>query len=90
MLFLEIRNNHKSSNLKEFKILFIDDLCIDQNVRGKRIGSILFNHIKEEAKELGCYEITLNVWEGNDSAYNFYKKEGMKVKETQMELILDE
>nr|WP_231510679.1 GNAT family N-acetyltransferase [Lactobacillus delbrueckii] len=29
---------------------------------------------------------TLNVWEGNDSAINFYKKNGLKVKETNMEL----
>lgn len=87
--FLELRNSAKSSNLIPFKTLFIDDLCVDKNVRGKHIGTILFEYIKKEAKELGCYELTLNVWEGNDSAYSFYKKEGMKVKETQLELILD-
>ena len=34
------------------------------------------------------YEVTLAVWEGNDPATNFYKKMGMKPKETTMEYIL--
>lgn len=27
-----------------------------------------------EAKRLGCYEVTLNVWAGNTSAEKFYEK----------------
>ena len=45
--------------------------------------------MKEFAKGAGCYDITLNVWAGNDNAVRFYDKMGMFVKETQMELILD-
>ena len=52
------------------------------------VGSALFEFAKEEAKRLGCYELTLNVWEGNDGARHFYEKMGMKPKETQMEYIL--
>ena len=37
---------------------------------------------------MGCYEVTLNVWEGNDTARRFYEKMGMVTKETQMEFIL--
>ena len=37
---------------------------------------------------MGCYEVTLNVWEGNDTARRFYEKMGMVPKETQMEFIL--
>lgn len=77
-----------SNNMVPFQSLFIDDLCVDQSVRGMHIGEKLFDYVKEEAKRLGCYEVTLNVWEGNDSAINFYKKMGLKPKETQMEYIL--
>jgi ribosomal protein S18 acetylase RimI-like enzyme len=45
-------------------------------------------HVKKEAAERGCYEITLNVWEGNDSARRFYESMGFGIKETQMEMIL--
>ena len=34
-----------------------------------------------EAKRLGCYEVTLNVWAGNTSAEKFYEKMGFKAVE---------
>ena len=77
-----------STNMVTFDSLFIDDLCVDQNIRGKHVGQKIFEHVKEEAKKMGCYEVTLNVWEGNDTARRFYEKMGMVPKETQMEFIL--
>ena len=77
-----------STNMVQFDSLFIDDLCVDQNIRGKHVGQKIFEHVKEEAKKMGCYEVTLNVWEGNDTARRFYEKMGMVPKETQMEFIL--
>lgn len=77
-----------STNMVPFDSLFIDDLCVDQNIRGKHVGQKIFEHVKEEAKKMGCYEVTLNVWEGNDIARRFYEKMSMVPKETQMEFIL--
>lgn len=77
-----------SNNMVPFKSMFIDDLCVDEHARGMRVGEQLFTYVKEEAKRLGCYEVTLNVWEGNDSARGFYERMGLKPKETQMEYIL--
>ena len=78
-----------SNNMVPFTSLFIDDLCVDEQSRGKHVGKALFDHVVSEAKALGCYEVTLNVWEGNDAARAFYDRMGMRPKETQMELILD-
>ncbi len=86
--FCEIREQPFSNNMVPFKTIFIDDLCVDKNVRSSGVGTALFERVKDEAKRLGCYEITLNVWEGNDSARRFYDKLGMKVKESRLELIL--
>ena len=47
-----------------------------------------FEYVKKEAEQMGCYEVTLNVWSGNTSAEKFYEKMGMKTKERQMEYIL--
>lgn len=77
-----------STNMYQFTTLFIDDLCVDQNARGRQIGKKLYQHVLKFAKEKGCYDVTLNVWEGNDNARAFYEKMGMFVKETQMEVIL--
>ena len=55
-----------------FKSLFIDDLCVDQHARGQHIGESLFEYVKNEAKRMGCYEVTLNVWAGNCLLYTSY------------------
>mgnify|MGYP000706646534 FL=1 len=44
-----------------FKALFIDDLCVDKQARGQHIGESLFEYVKQQAKKLDCYEVTLNV-----------------------------
>ena len=80
--------DENDSVMVPFDSLFIDDLCVDQNIRGKHVVQKIFEHVKEEAKKMGCYEVTLNVWEGNDTARRFYEKMGMVPKETQMEFIL--
>jgi ribosomal protein S18 acetylase RimI-like enzyme len=86
--FCAPKNQPFSNNMVPFTSLFIDDLCVDASARGQHIGEQLFEHVKSEAKRLGCYEVTLNVWEGNDSARGFYDKMGLKVKESMMEFIL--
>ncbi len=86
--FCQIRKQPFSNNMVPFESMFIDDLCVDASCRGKHVGEALFNHVKEEARRLGCYEVTLNVWSGNDGAERFYEKMGMKTKERQMEYIL--
>ncbi len=86
--FCQKREQPFSNNMVPFTSLFIDDLCVDQRARGRHVGEALFEHVKQEAKQMGCYEVTLNVWAGNTSAEKFYEKMGMKTKERQMEYIL--
>ena len=86
--FCQMQEQPFSTNMVPFKSLFIDDLCVDRQARGQHIGESLFEYVKQQAKELGCYEVTLNVWAGNTSAEHFYEKMGMKTKERQMEYIL--
>ena len=87
--FCQLKEQPFTSTMVPFKSFYIDDLCVDETSRGKHVGKELFDHVKKEAGRLGCYEVTLNVWTGNDSAERFYEKMGMKVKEKQMEIILD-
>jgi site-specific DNA recombinase len=86
--FCQLKEQPFSTNMVPFKALFIDDLCVDKQTRGQHIGESLFEYVKQQAKKLGCYEVTLNVWAGNTSAESFYEKMGMKTKERQMEYIL--
>ena len=86
--FCQLQEQPFSNNMVQFQSLFIDDLCVDRFARGQHIGESLFDYVKQEAKRMGCYEVTLNVWAGNISAEKFYEKMGMKTKERQLEYIL--
>ena len=64
---------------------YIDDLCVDENHRGKGIATALYHHALEQAKALNAHSLTLNVWCGNESALRFYEKMGMKPRNIMME-----
>ena len=86
--FCQLKEQPFSNNMVQFKSFFIDDLCVDKSTRGQHIGEQLYEYVKSEAKRMGCYEVTLNVWAGNTSAEKFYEKIGLKTKERQLEYIL--
>ena len=75
--------------LEDIKTLYIDDICVDEEARGKHVGKALYEYVRDYAQSIGCNNITLNVWEGNDAALCFYKNMGMQVQKTTMEVILD-
>ncbi|MDD6994888.1 MAG: GNAT family N-acetyltransferase [Candidatus Borkfalkiaceae bacterium] len=87
-MFCILRRQPFSANMRDFKTLFIDDLCVDETCRGKRVGQALYEFALQYAGKQGCYNVTLNVWAGNDGARAFYEKMGMRVQETRMEKIL--
>ena len=74
--------------LVDMKSLYIDDLCVDEALRGRHIGSALYEHVLSEAKRLGCYHVTLNVWNFNESAMRFYERCGLSPLKTVMEKII--
>jgi ribosomal protein S18 acetylase RimI-like enzyme len=73
--------------LQNIKTLYIDDICVDEKARGRHVGKALYEHVRDYAQSIGCQNITLNVWEGNDAALCFYRNMGMKVQKTTMEII---
>lgn len=78
----------ETENMHAMKTLYIDDLCVDENCRGKHVGTKLYNHVIAYAKENGFYNVTLNVWALNESALSFYQKMGLVPLKTTMEKIL--
>lgn len=84
--FCVIKDADFATTMKPHKSVYIDDFCVDSSTRGKGIGKSLFEFVKKWAKSIGCTDITLAVWEGNDSARAFYDKMGMTPRETIMEL----
>ena len=86
--FVQMEDVHDDILLQDMRTLYIDDICVDEQARGKHVGKQLFEHVRAYAEKLGCGVITLNVWEGNDAAMAFYRKLGMSVRKTCMEMMI--
>ena len=74
--------------LTDIKTLYIDDICVDEDVRGQGVGRTVFEYLEEYARANGYYNITLNVWTCNPGAVKFYESLGMSPRKIGMELLL--
>ena len=74
--------------LTDVRTLYIDDICVEECARGRHVGKALYVHVKNYARELGCYHITLNVWTCNPGAMRFYESLGLVPYKVGMEMIL--
>lgn len=86
--FCIIRQYTDDNILTDIKTLYLDDLCVDEGLRGKHVGKALYEYVLGFAKEIGCYNLTLNVWEENHGARKFYENCGLTAQKTVMEKIL--
>lgn len=76
------------SVLTDIRTLYIDDICVDEEARGKHVGKTLFDYVITYAKNTGFYNVTLNVWTCNQAALKFYEAMGLKPQRIVMETIL--
>ena len=77
-----------SNILTDVKTLYIDDLCVDENLR-QHIGKQLFMNIPKILLKERCYNLTLNVWSrDNASAMKFYESCGLKPQKVHMKQFL--
>lgn len=74
--------------MTDVKTLYIDDICVDENVRGKHVGKQLFDAVVSYARSEDFYNVTLNVWTCNPSAMKFYGSMGLIPQKIGMEMIL--
>ena len=86
--FCIFRQELDNNILTDIKTLYVDDLCVDETLRGQHIGKALYDAAVQYAKDHGCYNLTLNVWSCNESAMRFYQSCGLKPQKVGMELIL--
>ncbi|PWT71088.1 MAG: GNAT family N-acetyltransferase [Bacteroidetes bacterium] len=54
--------------------MYLEDIIVTEDARGRGIGKLLFDRLIEEAKEKKFCGIVWQVLEWNEPAINFYKK----------------
>ncbi len=86
--FCQIKRVEESHAFEKREYLYIDDFCVDEELRGQHIGTFLMENIFAKTREMGIEKIELNVWEFNSSAIKFYEKSGFKTQRRQMEFLL--
>ena len=57
--------------------LLINELAVDKNYRGMKIGEKLIHHMIDTAKNLGLNEVEVGTTFENKDAIRFYKKNGL-------------
>ncbi len=87
-IFLQLERIEESPLRTGIRTLYIDDLCVEEAARGQKVGERLFQHALAYARSMGCYNVTLHVWNGNDGAQKFYERMGMKNQYSCLETIL--
>ena len=88
-VFCVLEETRETGSLRPVKTLYIDDLCVDQAIRGHHIGTLLYERAVELAREAGWRRVTLHAWNFNEKAFGFYRKLGMEPLYTTMEQRLD-
>ena len=83
--FCQIQDCRGTTVLTDRVEIYIDDLCVEESLRGRGIARALYTYVCAWAKELGCGYVTLNVWCGNEGAMKFYEKMGMIQRKICME-----
>lgn len=86
--FCEVQDFRSSNNMQPILSLYVDDICVDERARGRHVGTALYRRVVEHARELGCHNLTLNVWSCNPGARAFYDAMGLVPQKTCLEQVL--
>ena len=86
--FCQMQQIKGIANMHDRKTLYIDDLCVDGAARGQHVGKQLYDYVIQYARQQGCDNVTLHVWQGNDGARAFYEAMGFGIQKTLMEKVL--
>ena len=68
-----------SENLSSGQFLYIYDLVVDEAVRSREYGQLLFNWLVEYAKAHGCKELSLDSGVQRFDAHRFYLRQRMRI-----------
>ena len=66
----------KVSCLKPQTVVYLQDLCVREDMRNKGIGSVIMRAAKDYGKENGADFIRTQVFPGNVDGMRFYERNG--------------
>lgn len=82
-VLLRVRD-YDAPGLVRRKVLEIDEICVDESLRGRGIGTEMMIEVRAIARAFGCTDLQLGVVPQNDSALAFYQKCGFHIRSIHM------
>ncbi len=76
LLYLSKTEMKTSPVLLNQRIVKVEDLFVEEGMRGRGIGKALMAQARQAAKEYKADSLTLEVWEYNKASQRFYANEG--------------
>jgi ribosomal protein S18 acetylase RimI-like enzyme len=74
--YLKLNFGQSQTELKDDKALEIERIYVLSNFQGKAVGQMLYEKVIQIAWQTKTDYVWLGVWEENQKAINFYKKNG--------------
>lgn len=74
--YLKINFGQSQTELQDDKAVEIERIYVLKDFHGKQVGQLLYNKAIQIATQKNADYVWLGVWEENERAINFYKKNG--------------
>ena len=88
ILICTVREIEDHINLKNARVLWVNEICVNQKYRRTGIGSALIEKAIEIPQVNNCVRLELNCWELNENAMKFYRNLGLTTQRRVMEMPL--
>ena len=86
--FCIVRESAETGVLNARKVLYLDDLYLNEAHRGHGLGRLLMDAVKEYGAQIGADTLELNVWSFNQKAAAFYAHLGFTPQKSTLEMPL--
>ena len=83
-VLLKIRNYDWPGVVKR-KVMVVDEICVEESLRGHGIGKAMMEDVHALAKAFRCTDLQLGVYPQNDAAVAFYQKCGFTIRSIDMQ-----
>ena len=69
---------------RERRIAYVNALVVDKAYRRSGCGTLLLDHVKQEAQRQGITQLGIDFWSFNDAARRCFEKAGFRVRRETM------
>ena len=83
-VLLKMRNYDWPGVVKR-KVMVVDEICVEESIRGHGIGKAMMEDVRALAKAFRCTDLQLGVYPQNDEAVGFYQKCGFTIRSIDMQ-----